>query len=90
MSRNDICPDCGDLMCFHSGTVCPLKTHSDAFEKLKKEIEKLKEENVKIKEFLEFKDKIISLMAHELILKGVNFDFSDIEERLAKLKEELR
>jgi len=37
MSRNDICPDCGDLMCFHSGTVCPLKTHRDAFEKLKKE-----------------------------------------------------
>jgi hypothetical protein len=43
MSDRMCCPDCGDLMCFHSGTVCLLKTHSDAFEKLKNENAKLKE-----------------------------------------------
>ena len=57
MSNRMCCPDCGDLMCFHNGTVCPMKTHSDVFENLK-------EENVKLKEcLLQMQNAAIDLVA---------------------------
>jgi len=69
------CPDCGDLMCFPSGTVCQLKSRSDAFEKLKKENAELKNKLENIISVVDFELPFIEMTVSKLIAENPNRDW---------------